>query len=200
MLEACPPAPIETDRCPNLRAEYFARYNLGEDVPFEPYTNGIVSYTAISSASRGAIRPAWEILYNHYAVIKGLDAPWTTKYLNNTLTYFGGAEGGAGSWGEGSGHYDGLGWGTLLYRLDASDISNTSTATNGSVSANNTITSASTTATTTTVTSASPTTSNTTSVGPIKHDSNGCDAGHQYLCSVDNQHSNLGGTHSEHVD
>lgn len=38
-------------------AEYFARYNLGYDVPFKPYTNGIVSYTEISSASRGVIRP-----------------------------------------------------------------------------------------------------------------------------------------------
>lgn len=34
----------------------------------------------------------------------------------------GGFEGGAGSWGEGSGHYDGLGWGSLLYHLDAADV------------------------------------------------------------------------------
>ena len=104
------------------RAEYFARYNLGHDVPFEPYTNGIVSYTDISSASRGAIRPTWELLYNHYVKVKGLEAPWTTAYLNNSLEYFGGYEGGAGSWGEGSGHYDGLGWGSLLYHLDDSDL------------------------------------------------------------------------------
>lgn len=31
-------------------------------------------------------------------------------------------EGGAGSWGEGSGHYDGLGWGSLLHRLEEGDI------------------------------------------------------------------------------
>ncbi|KPM40403.1 hypothetical protein AK830_g6148 [Neonectria ditissima] len=105
-----------------LGAEYFARYNLGHDVPFEPYTNGIVSYTVISEASRGAIRPAWELLYAHYVQVKGLDAPWTTAYLNNTLEYFGGFEGGAGSWGEGSGHYDGFGWGSLLHHLDESDV------------------------------------------------------------------------------
>ncbi|CAG7562566.1 unnamed protein product [Fusarium equiseti] len=105
-----------------LGAEYFARYNLGNDVPFEPYTNGIVSFDVISDASRGAIRPAWELLYSHYVQIKGLDAPWTTGYLNKTLEYFGGFEGGAGSWGEGSGHYDGLGWGSLLYHLDESDV------------------------------------------------------------------------------
>ncbi|KAJ6177778.1 Chondroitin AC/alginate lyase [Penicillium mononematosum] len=102
--------------------EYFARYNLGNDVPFVPYTNGIVSYTEVSSASRGAIRPTWELLYNHYVMMKRMDAPWTTLYLNNTLDYYGGAEGGAGSWGEGSGHYDGLGWGSLLYRMDEADV------------------------------------------------------------------------------
>ncbi|KAH6886994.1 chondroitin AC/alginate lyase [Thelonectria olida] len=112
-----------------LGAEYFARYNLGHDVPFEPYTNGIVSYTEISSASRGAIRPTWELLYAHYVQIKGQDAPWTTAYLNNTLEYYGGFEGGAGSWGEGSGHYDGLGWGSLLYHLEESDLSSTTSST-----------------------------------------------------------------------
>ncbi|KAJ4179762.1 hypothetical protein NW759_017280 [Fusarium solani] len=109
------------DLFPGL-AEYFARYNLDYDVPFEPYTNGIVSFDVISQQSRGAIRPAWELLYAHYVQIKGVDAPWTTAYLNNTLDFFGGFEGGAGSWGEGSGHYDGLGWGSLLHHLDESDL------------------------------------------------------------------------------
>lgn len=87
-----------------------------------PYSNGIVSFTELSSASRGAMRPTWELLYNHYVTIKGMDAPWTTKFLNESLNYYGGAEGGAGSWGEGSGHYDGLGWGSLLHRLDREDV------------------------------------------------------------------------------
>ncbi|KAF7588049.1 hypothetical protein BBP40_006218 [Aspergillus hancockii] len=111
-----------------LGAEYFARYNLGNEVPFEPYTNGIVSYTEISSASRGAIRPAWELLYNHYVLIKGQNAPWTTKYWNQTLDHFGGFEPGAGAWGEGSGHYDSLGWGSLLYRREESDATNRTSA------------------------------------------------------------------------
>ncbi|KAL5365841.1 chondroitin AC/alginate lyase [Aspergillus floccosus] len=102
-------------------AEYFARYNLGHDVPFEAYTNGIVSYTDISAASRGATCPTWELLYAHYVHMKGLEAPWTKAYLNNTLEYFGGYEKGIG-YGEGSGHYDGVGWGTLLYRLEQSDL------------------------------------------------------------------------------
>ncbi|KAJ5173602.1 uncharacterized protein N7500_001533 [Penicillium coprophilum] len=36
-------------------SEYFVRYNLGNDVPFLYYTNGIVSHSELSSASRGAI-------------------------------------------------------------------------------------------------------------------------------------------------
>ncbi|KAL6914880.1 hypothetical protein FSST1_012640 [Fusarium sambucinum] len=116
-----------------LGAEYFARYNLGNDVPFEPYTNGIVSFDVISEASRGAVRPAWELLYSHYVQIKDLDAPWTTAYLNNSLEYFGGFEGGAGSWGEGSGHYDGLGWGSLLYHLDESDVQAIKSSANTSI-------------------------------------------------------------------
>lgn len=105
------------------RAEYFARYNLGYDVPFVNYTNSIVFYDQISNASRGATRPTWELLYSHYVQIKGLDAPWTTEYLNYTLAgYGGGFEPGAGSLGEGSGNYDGLGWGSLLYHMDEEDV------------------------------------------------------------------------------
>ncbi|KAJ5505063.1 Chondroitin AC/alginate lyase [Penicillium fimorum] len=130
--------------------EYFARYNLGNDVPFVYYTNGIVSHTEISSASRGAIRPTWELLYNHYVTIKGMDAPWTTLFLNNSLDYYGGAEGGAGSWGEGSGHYDGLGWGSLLYHMDESDVVAASSSKSTSSTANHTPRTSTTSRTTTT--------------------------------------------------
>jgi hypothetical protein len=70
----------------NDRAEYFARYNLEYDVPFESYTNGIVSYNEVSNSSRGTVRWAREDLYNHYVMIKGQDAPWTTQYLNLTVS------------------------------------------------------------------------------------------------------------------
>ncbi|TGO39365.1 hypothetical protein BHYA_0055g00170 [Botrytis hyacinthi] len=109
-----------------LGAEYFARYNLNNDVPFEPYTNGIVSFTKVSPKFRGSYRPTWELLYAHYGQIKRADAPWTKKYMNYTVTTMGGFEGGTGSWGEGPGHYDGLGWGSLLYHLDPEDITTAS--------------------------------------------------------------------------
>lgn len=91
-------------------------------MPFVNYTNSIVYYDQISNASRGATRPTWELLYSHYVQIKGLDAPWMTEYLNYTLTGYGGFEPGAGTAGENSGYYDGLGWGSLLYHMDAEDV------------------------------------------------------------------------------
>ncbi|KAJ5874356.1 uncharacterized protein N7529_002786 [Penicillium soppii] len=107
-----------------LGAEYFARYNLGYDVPFESYTNGIVSYPEISSQSRGSVRWAWEVLYNHYVKIKGQSAPWTTQYWNKSLETFGGVEIGSGAYGSplSSGYYDTMGWGTILYHLDDTDV------------------------------------------------------------------------------
>lgn len=103
------------------RAEYFARYNLGYDVEFVPYTNGIVAYNVISTSSRGATRPAWELLYKHYVQTKSMEAPWTTAYLNYTLDHYGGFEPGAGALGSTSGAYDSLGWGSLLYHRDIND-------------------------------------------------------------------------------
>lgn len=46
----------------------------------------------------------------------------------------GGFEGGAGSLGEGSGHFDGVGWGSLLYRLDEGDVEGASNSTKAAVS------------------------------------------------------------------
>ncbi|MDQ0874528.1 hypothetical protein QFZ77_003187 [Paenibacillus sp. V4I3] len=62
-------------------AEYVAKYNNGNDVPFATYewgsgTNGAVqTQTVISDASRNEMRPVWEMIYNHYANRKGLSVP-----------------------------------------------------------------------------------------------------------------------------
>jgi hypothetical protein len=106
-------------------AEYFARFNLGNDVPFVPYENVICNYTEASTDSRGAFRPNWELLYSHYGQILGMDVPWVKAYLDYSLPLYPGSpgyEGGLGSWGEGSGHYDSLGWGSLLHHLDNEDV------------------------------------------------------------------------------
>lgn len=94
-------------------AEYCAKYNIGEDVPFTTYqwrngTNAALqTQTQISSASRGQIRPIWEMIYNHYHNRMGFDVPNIEKMLAKSRP-----EGGGG------GHastFDQPGMGTLLY-------------------------------------------------------------------------------------
>ncbi|NUW34819.1 AbfB domain-containing protein [Nonomuraea sp. SMC257] len=97
-------------------AEYVARYNLGQSVPFSTYTWGTGQncarreQTVISDASRGQDRPVWELLYNHYANRRGLAVPYTKAYAERVR-----AEGGGGDYGPNSGGFDQLGFGTLLY-------------------------------------------------------------------------------------
>jgi hypothetical protein len=54
--------------------EYTARYNLGEAVPFQEYTDktGKYHHDSISSHTRGAFRPIFEQVYHHYANRRGL--------------------------------------------------------------------------------------------------------------------------------
>ncbi|KAH7347004.1 chondroitin AC/alginate lyase [Pyrenochaeta sp. MPI-SDFR-AT-0127] len=111
-------------------AEYFARYNLGNDVPFEPWTNSIVSFTHISLDSRGAVRPTWELLYAHYTTL------FKNYTAESTQSSF---KPGVGLGGEGSGHFDGVGWGSLLHRLGEDyvpAVSSTSLASQPTTSSN----------------------------------------------------------------
>ena len=94
-------------------AEYVAKYNLGEDVPFRTYKNCDVMQEVISSGGRGGGRPVWEILYNHYVKLKGLPAPYVTRAAESVRP-----EGGAGDYGGNSGGYDELGYGTLTFTLN----------------------------------------------------------------------------------
>ncbi|MER6566540.1 alginate lyase family protein [Streptomyces sp. NPDC001093] len=98
-------------------AEYVARYNLGDDVPFTAYgwRSGTGhgqwrQQTVISATARGEIRPVWEILHNHYARRRRLSTPYVTAMAEKVR-----AEGGGGDYGPNSGGYDQLGFGTLLY-------------------------------------------------------------------------------------
>lgn len=61
--------------------EYTAKYNLGFDVPYEPYRSfeGRYHYKEISDKSRGRLRPMYEKVLNHYANRMGLDAEFTQK-------------------------------------------------------------------------------------------------------------------------
>ncbi|MFJ2901796.1 alginate lyase family protein [Streptomyces sp. NPDC091279] len=97
-------------------AQYVAKYNLGQDVPFTTYTWGTgqscasASQTVISDASRGQLRPVWDILYYHYAKRRGLSVPYIQAMAEQVRP-----EGGGGDYGSTSGGFDQLGFGTLMY-------------------------------------------------------------------------------------
>jgi len=85
--------------------EYTARYNLGHEVPFVPYTDttGKNKAKIISPAGRGELRPIWEMVWNHYENRRGLAAPYTKQATEKIRP-----EGAA--WGA-----DHPGFGTLLF-------------------------------------------------------------------------------------
>ncbi|MGJ8655378.1 MAG: alginate lyase family protein [Akkermansiaceae bacterium] len=59
--------------------EYTAKYNLGHDVPYEPYISfeGRYHYKKLSSDARGRLRAMYERVFNHYHHRKGLPATHT---------------------------------------------------------------------------------------------------------------------------
>jgi hypothetical protein len=60
--------------------EYTAKYNLGNDVPFEPTGKA----TAISPKGRGQFAYIWEAPYQHYVIRRGLEMPYTKQILEST--------------------------------------------------------------------------------------------------------------------
>jgi hypothetical protein len=69
--------------------EYTARYNLGQDVPYQLHYDycerNYADYTpeAVSANGRGNIRAVFEIGWNHYAALEGSAMPWTRKVLDS---------------------------------------------------------------------------------------------------------------------
>lgn len=61
--------------------EYTAKYNLGLDVPYEPYRSfeGRYHYKSISNNSRGRLQPIYEKVLNHYENRKGFEANFTRQ-------------------------------------------------------------------------------------------------------------------------
>ena len=102
-------------------AEYVACYNLGNSVPYTPYTwnygapgiwSGSQTFTAASPNSRGDVRPIWEMIYNHYVRRMGLTAPYVAQIAASVRP-----EGGGGQYGPDSGGFDQLGFGTLTFSI-----------------------------------------------------------------------------------
>ncbi len=64
-------------------AEYAARYNLGDDVPFTPDLDRTGKYLkqTVSDKARGAFPPIYAMLHAHYAGVRGLSAPYTGQVV-----------------------------------------------------------------------------------------------------------------------
>jgi hypothetical protein len=88
--------------------EYVAQYNLGQDVPFTPFTDQSGRFPAEKISPRDSrMRAIFEMVYNHYVKRKGLAAPWTQKVAGQLRP-------------EGAGFgADHPGFGTLLFCLSA---------------------------------------------------------------------------------
>ena len=92
--------------------EYTAKYNLGEEVPFEPYidTSGRFPASIISTSGRGNLRSIFEQVYNHYAFrIKGI-SPGEYRYTRAAAEKL--RPEGAGF------NADNAGFGTLFFSLN----------------------------------------------------------------------------------
>jgi len=94
--------------------EYTAKYNLGEDVPFEPFTDisGRFPASKIAAGSRGSLRSIYEMVYNHYANRVGLPAD-QYKYTKMAADKLRPEKAGFNA--------DNPGYGTLLFSLKAAN-------------------------------------------------------------------------------
>lgn len=119
--------------------EYTAKYNLKVDgrhicdkMPFTPYSycmecsctnrNHGTVHIEVSPASRGTLRPCWDLIYSHY--VKEMDMPESSAYYTKLFAdqirmrdgqLTGDCGSGDSRYGSSSGAYDQLGWGTLLF-------------------------------------------------------------------------------------
>ncbi|MNK15568.1 Alginate lyase [compost metagenome] len=102
--------------------EYTAKYNYSEASGVFPYTVPFSDYircynanctaetlTSVSAVGRGDVRPAWELVYNHYKS-KGVESKYSKMLAEKVRP-----EGGGSHYGPNSGGYDQLGFGTLMF-------------------------------------------------------------------------------------
>ncbi len=67
--------------------EYNAKFNLWNDVPYARHQNSDLGYTegTVSGVTRGiGGYYVWELVYNHYANVKGIAAPWSKLAVDAT--------------------------------------------------------------------------------------------------------------------
>lgn len=117
--------------------EYVGKYNLlkegvnsttGADAdfvysrngfPYTLYNNGEGDYPTLSydetrkgngEVSRGTQRPGWDLIYNHYAKVKGVSTIYSKEFADRMRP-----DGGGGHYGPNSGGFDQLGFSTLMF-------------------------------------------------------------------------------------
>ena len=96
--------------------EYVGKYNVQPLLNTVPYVNfcdcNSDIQNVISAASRGAVRPGWDMIYNHYVNRRGLSATYSAQFAAQVRP-----EGGGGNYGGGGG-FDQRGFTTLTHTLD----------------------------------------------------------------------------------
>jgi fibronectin type 3 domain-containing protein/regulation of enolase protein 1 (concanavalin A-like superfamily) len=88
--------------------EYYCKFNLNHPTAWVPYNdcdNDNWYYLALNGPFRTYCSPVYEMIYNHYAVLKGKSAPYTQAMANLNRPE--------------AGDPDFFGYGTLTYTLDA---------------------------------------------------------------------------------
>ena len=94
--------------------EYFAKYNLGNNVPFLFYDDCNNDQELGRFFRQPGRQPSgWDLIYNHYVNLKGIAAPWSEQYAPRVRP-----EGGGGNYGGNSGGFDQLGFTTLTCSRD----------------------------------------------------------------------------------
>jgi hypothetical protein len=111
--------------------EYTGKYNIGSTesnnimsnfiydvskIPYTHYTNCDYDNPVLSSAERGSVRPAWELIHrlaSDYSLSDIYTQQWVTKMRENASRGY--SDGGQGDYGPNSGGYDQLGYGTLMF-------------------------------------------------------------------------------------
>ncbi|KAJ5202365.1 exopolysaccharide inner membrane protein-like protein [Penicillium cf. viridicatum] len=91
-------------------AEYVAKYNTNNTVPYTPYTSWEGLLSVVASKDRFSVRPGYEAVASHYTGVKHMDASWSIKYryyANQNISAD--VEGGGGDYGPNSGGYDAFG-------------------------------------------------------------------------------------------
>jgi hypothetical protein len=69
------------DRRLALGYEYTAKYNLGHDVPFQPFRSVGGRYYHEKISARGGFAPIYEIVYHHYHGRAGREMPFTKQVI-----------------------------------------------------------------------------------------------------------------------